>query len=44
MMIINAMTIDLEDYFQVQAFSDVVRYENWDKNESRVERNTYRIL
>jgi polysaccharide deacetylase family protein (PEP-CTERM system associated) len=43
-MIINAMTIDLEDYFQVQAFSDVVRYENWDKNESRVERNTYRIL
>jgi len=40
----NALTIDIEDYFQVQAFSHVVRYEDWDKYESRVERNTHRLL
>jgi len=41
---LNALTIDLEDYFQVQAFSHIVRFEDWDKYEARVERNTYRIL
>jgi polysaccharide deacetylase family protein (PEP-CTERM system associated) len=42
--IINALTIDLEDYFQVSAFENVVKRENWDKYESRIERNTYRLL
>lgn len=36
----NAMTIDVEDYFMVSAFSDVVRFEDWPGYESRVERNT----
>jgi polysaccharide deacetylase family protein (PEP-CTERM system associated) len=41
---LNALTIDVEDYFQVHAFSHIIRYEDWDKYESRVERNTHRIL
>jgi peptidoglycan/xylan/chitin deacetylase (PgdA/CDA1 family) len=43
-MIINALTIDVEDYFQLHAFSDVIRYEDWGSFTPRVERNTYRIL
>lgn len=42
--VINALTIDVEDYFQVNAFSKVIRYGDWPKFESRVEKNTYRIL
>jgi len=42
--IINALTIDVEDYFQVQAFFSRIRYEDWEKYQSRIERNTYRIL
>jgi hypothetical protein len=41
---INFLTVDLEDYFQVHAFSNVIRFEDWDNHESRIERNTYRIL
>jgi polysaccharide deacetylase family protein (PEP-CTERM system associated) len=41
---LNALTIDVEDYFQVQAFSEIIRYEDWGKYESRVEGNTRRIL
>ncbi len=41
---LNALTVDVEDYFQVSGFESVVRYETWDRYESRVERNTYRIL
>jgi polysaccharide deacetylase family protein (PEP-CTERM system associated) len=40
----NILTIDIEDYFQVQAFSSVIKYEDWDKFECRIERNTDRIL
>lgn len=40
----NAMTVDVEDYFQVSAFDAVVRREDWDGMESRVERNTRRLL
>jgi len=43
-MICNALTIDVEDYFQVYAFSKVVRYEDWEKYECRIEQNTNRIL
>ncbi len=43
-MILNALTIDVEDYFQVHAFSHIIRYEDWGSFESRVERNTRRIL
>ncbi len=41
---INAMTIDVEDYFQVSAFDRVVTRAEWGSLESRVERNTDRLL
>ena len=41
---INALTIDVEDYYMVSAFADIVRFEEWGTYESRVEKNTYRIL
>jgi sugar transferase (PEP-CTERM system associated)/polysaccharide deacetylase family protein (PEP-CTERM system associated) len=39
-----ALTVDVEDYFQVAAFRRVVRYDDWDRMESRVEQNTQRAL
>lgn len=41
---LNALTIDVEDYYQVAAFDSVVRSDAWDDYESRVERNTYHLL
>jgi polysaccharide deacetylase family protein (PEP-CTERM system associated) len=38
------MTIDVEDYFQVSAFDDHVRRDQWASFESRVTRNTERLL
>jgi polysaccharide deacetylase family protein (PEP-CTERM system associated) len=43
-MITNALTVDVEDYFQVNAFSDVIHCEDWDTFKPRVEKNTYSIL
>jgi polysaccharide deacetylase family protein (PEP-CTERM system associated) len=40
----NALTVDVEDYYMVSAFSDIVKFEDWHKYESRVENNTYKIL
>ena len=40
----NAMTIDVEDYFQVSAFAPVIARDSWDSRECRVERNVGRIL
>ena len=42
--VVNAMTVDVEDYFQVSAFDRVVRREDWPAQESRVEANTERLL
>jgi len=42
--IVNAMSVDVEDYFQVQAFARVVDRGRWDDFEPRVERNTDRVL
>lgn len=42
--IVNAMTIDVEDYFQVSAFESVVPRTEWDRLESRVTTNTERLL
>jgi polysaccharide deacetylase family protein (PEP-CTERM system associated) len=42
--IVNAMSVDVEDYFQVSAFDDVVPREAWGDFESRVEANTDRLL
>jgi polysaccharide deacetylase family protein (PEP-CTERM system associated) len=41
---LNALTIDVEDYFQVSAFDRHVRRDEWDQYPLRVEGNTYRIL
>jgi len=40
----NAMTVDVEDYFQVSAFERHIRREHWDQLPCRVERNVDRIL
>jgi polysaccharide deacetylase family protein (PEP-CTERM system associated) len=42
--ITNALTIDVEDYFQVSAFAPYIRRDEWDARECRVERNVDRIL
>lgn len=42
--ITNALTIDVEDYFQVSAFAPYIRRDAWDACECRVERNVERIL
>jgi polysaccharide deacetylase family protein (PEP-CTERM system associated) len=42
--IVNAMSVDVEDYFQVSAFDRVVSRAGWDGFESRVVSNTQRVL
>jgi len=42
--ITNALTIDVEDYFQVSAFAPYIRRSDWNSRECRVERNIDRIL
>lgn len=41
---VNVMTIDVEDYFHVSNFERVVDRGDWGSMESRVERNTDRLL
>lgn len=41
---INAMTVDVEDYFQVSAFESHIARNQWDSLPHRVEQNTHRIL
>ncbi len=40
----NALTVDVEDYYHVLAFSRVIPQEDWDSYPSRVAMNTYRLL
>jgi polysaccharide deacetylase family protein (PEP-CTERM system associated) len=40
----NAMTCDVEDYFQVSAFAPHISRDSWPTRECRVERNMDRIL
>jgi polysaccharide deacetylase family protein (PEP-CTERM system associated) len=40
----NAMTVDVEDYFQVEAFFPHINRADWDSRECRVEANVDRIL
>lgn len=42
--IVNALTIDVEDYFQVSAFAPYIDRSRWEQNECRVERNVDCIL
>ena len=41
---INAMSIDVEDYFQVSAFEPYIKKNQWDNLPHRVENNTHKIL
>ena len=41
---VNAMSVDVEDYFQVQAFASVIDRAGWDAIPRRVEANMDRIL
>jgi polysaccharide deacetylase family protein (PEP-CTERM system associated) len=43
-MITHAMTVDVEDYYQVAAFADVVKPEEWSQWPSRVVPNTEKLL
>jgi polysaccharide deacetylase family protein (PEP-CTERM system associated) len=42
--VVNGMSIDVEDYFQVSAFEGVAPRHRWGSFESRVEANTDRLL
>jgi len=41
---VNVLTIDVEDYFNVSGFDSRIKFEDWEKFESRVEANTNRLL
>ena len=41
---LNAMTVDVEDYFHVSVFDKTVRRTDWGSMESRVVANTERLL
>jgi polysaccharide deacetylase family protein (PEP-CTERM system associated) len=41
---LNAMTVDVEDYFQVQAFAENISRERWGSIPRRVEENVDRLL
>ena len=41
---INALTIDVEDYYMVSNFADVVIFDEWGALESRIEKNTIKVL
>lgn len=42
--LVNAMTIDVEDYFHVSALSESIARSDWSKMEYRAEANTERLL
>ena len=42
--ITNAFTVDVEDYYQVEAFSRHIKRNHWDDYPSHVEENTDEIL
>ncbi len=41
---INVLSVDVEDYFHVEAFASTIQRSSWDTFESRVDRNIPRIL
>lgn len=40
----NILSIDLEDYFMVSALEKVIKREDWHRFDSRIEKNTHRLL
>src|SRR4029077_59139 len=43
-MSVSVISVDVEDYFHVEAFASVIDRTAWGSYESRVERNTHRVL
>lgn len=41
---LNAMSVDVEDWFQVQAYAGTIRRDAWEGLDRRVEANTERVL
>jgi polysaccharide deacetylase family protein (PEP-CTERM system associated) len=41
---LNALSVDVEDYFHVEAFAGTVAQESWDRYSPRVDQNVDRIL
>jgi len=41
---LNVITVDVEDYFHVEAFASQIRYEDWNTFTPRVDRNVKRVL
>lgn len=44
MSIVNILTVDVEDYFHVAALANSIPVDRWEEQNSRVERNTHRLL
>lgn len=42
--IINGLSVDVEDWFQVGAFENVIARGDWDSIKTRVEDNVYRVI
>src|SRR3546814_2857340 len=42
--LLNGLSVDVEDWFQVGAFETVIAKANWDRLPQRVERNTDAVL
>src|SRR3990172_1332352 len=41
---VNAFSVDVEDWYQVADFEAVIAFDDWDRYESRVARNTDKVL
>jgi polysaccharide deacetylase family protein (PEP-CTERM system associated) len=41
---VNAFSVDVEDWYQVADFDAVIPFDQWDRYESRVRRNTEQVL
>ena len=42
--VLNAMTVDVEDFFHVSAFDSIIKPEQWQDYQPRVDTNTRRLL
>lgn len=42
--VLNAMTVDVEDFFHVSAFESIIKPEQWQDYQPRVDTNTRRLL
>lgn len=42
--IVNGLSVDVEDWFQVGAFENVIARDEWDSIKTRVEDNVYRVI